>query len=146
MRRILSAHVLLRSSSQKAILAGPSIGIRKFIFGLEGIILNTSGPHVADGSNFDLQYVPGSGNGWSIGEYIGSAAYWTFNYKPGPSSINGLFDSDNYQSFGGATAYVGDRLCIGGSGRYEFGTVIYMQVTSVGATGVDADAWMWSGS
>jgi len=110
--------------------------------GLEGIILTTTGPKAGNGEDFDLQYAPGENDPWQIGDYIDQLAYWQHKYRPGPSSINGMFDSNNWP---GVThsAYAGDRICVGDSGRIDTPIITYMQVTAVKATGVKVDMWIW---
>ena len=120
---------------------------QKVSIGPQGITLGISGPQIDNGSNYDLQYVPGNGNGWegySIDIY--AFDYWPYKYRPGPATISGTENSAG----GGVTgtqAHVGDReyvtfLTSGGT----VGKVAYMQIVGIGKGSIVADMWVWIAS
>jgi hypothetical protein len=114
--------------------------------GPAGVKMTVSGPQTANGGNYDLQYLPGSGWEGNSGGSIGSVAFWLNTYRPSPSTINGLFGG-NYQDPMGAEASVGDRICLGANyGIDGVETIVYMQVISVGPSGVVVDMWLWDKS
>lgn len=69
--------------------------------------------------------------------------YWLKKYKPGPATVNGLFNYAN--SVGpdpvGAEAHVGDRICFENE---QNSLIVYMQVTGIRGGYVEADAWLWN--
>lgn len=110
--------------------------------GPQGVIIARTGPQVGNGSNFDLQYIPGSGAGWITSGTSGDFGYWDNNYRPGPATINGIVVSgDDNTEPGGKQARLGDRLIYENS---EDNIVAYMQVTSTPAGDVVTDMWLWN--
>jgi hypothetical protein len=107
--------------------------------GPQGIIVAQTGSQVGNGSNFNIQYVPGSG--WGVGGSWGDFAYWDYNYRPGPATINGIaLANDDHTDPRGQLAQAGDRLIYQDSD----GTIVsYMQVTRVAAGDVVTDMWLW---
>ena len=112
--------------------------------GPQGIILALTGPQVSNGSNFNIQYVPGSGNGWVTGGNWGDFGYWENNYAPGPATINGIVQSgDDRTDPRDQQAQIGDRLMYESSDKT---IVSYMQITETPAGDVIADMWLWDKS
>jgi hypothetical protein len=106
--------------------------------GPQGVKLTVFGPRLANGSDYDLQYLPGTGWEGNSGGTIAQIGYWLNTYRPGPSIINGFLDG-NYQDPMGAEASVGDRICI----RSSPSIIVYMQVVSSEPSGVVVDMWLW---
>jgi hypothetical protein len=117
--------------------------------GPQGVIFShvnpASGPETGTGDDFDLQYLaPGSGNGWGSG--LNHLYYWTNNYKPGPATIAGMLQNQNFsgQNPVGMVAHVGDRLFAAMDTEAEgFNIAFYMQVTKVEVDSVLVDLWIW---
>lgn len=86
---------------------------------------------MADGGNYDLQYVPG--RGWNAeGGQISAISSWPYTYPPGPATIYGMFDAGAGvgQDPEDEQAYVGDRLYFEVNG---IGIVVYLQVVAIEA-------------
>jgi hypothetical protein len=103
-----------------------------------------SGPAVGDGTNYDIQYSPGSAlPPWGTGHYVEVFNYWSYGYRPGPATINGI--SANMAGSGvNNAAQVGDRLFVAISTEGFTDRIVYMQVVGVGAGSVIADTWVWN--
>jgi hypothetical protein len=114
--------------------------------GPQGIILGGSGPQVSDGRNFDMQYVPGDGNGWN--DNVNTFDYWQDPYRPGPATIYGIFMSrgNSYDNVAGMQAHTGDRLysILDVAGRPN--RIAYMQIVGMKAGSITADIWLWNAS
>lgn len=107
--------------------------------GPQGIILAQTGSQVGNGSNFNIQYVPG--NGWGVGGSWGDFGYWDNTYRPGPAIITGIVQAGaDHTDPRGQLAQAGDRLFY----QSNDGTIVsYMQVTRVAAGVVVTDMWLW---
>jgi hypothetical protein len=120
------------------------------IIGPEGIIFSavnpTSGPETGTGDSFNLQYIySGSGAGW--GSNLNYLYYWTNKYQPGPATIAGILDNQNFagENPAGMIAQVGDRLFAAMDTEAEgFDIAFYMQVMGVSEAGVLVDLWLWN--
>jgi hypothetical protein len=115
---------------------------QKVSIGSEGIIFGISAPDTGDGSNYDLQYVPGNGNAWNCGRYVEDFDYWSHSYPPGPATINGV--SENMMGCALGQAHVGDREFVTLSTVGFVNRIAYMQIAETGAGGVVADIWTWN--
>ncbi len=83
-----------------------------------------------------MQY-QGSG-GWNN---TGPFYYWLSTATPGPASCHALAYASNAVSVNQGTANLGDKYCyLPSSG----GMILYMQVTSINASGVKLTAWLWN--
>ena len=103
-----------------------------------GVVITRVGYTVGDGSNFDLQYVPG--NGWAAGNNIVEIDNWPVNLKPGPAAINGFLNAgDATSSPVGSVAHVGDTI----DWINENNVIGYLDVTAVNSQGIDVDMWVW---
>jgi hypothetical protein len=116
------------------------------LIGPQGIIFGFSGPQASDGSNYDLQYVPGSDNGWGYGGFVDAFNPWSYNYSPGPATINGISGTSTGSDVAGMEAHVGDRLYVTRSTAFRVDRIAYMQIVGVGRGGVVADIWTWNAS
>lgn len=101
------------------------------------------GPQMGDGSNFDIQYVPGSGTGtgWAPSNAL---SYWAKPYRPGPATINGIWQN-SISDATGAQANDGDLIyeVINTSGN-GVDVIAYMQVVAVHVGSVTVDMWIWN--
>jgi hypothetical protein len=99
---------------------------------------------MGDGSNFDLQYVPGSRNAWSSNNGL---HYWLNKYAPGPATINGIAGSSSNDVPAGPQAHIGDRLydVLNTEGN-GIDIIAYMQVLEVTTENVVVDMWLWNAS
>jgi len=116
--------------------------------GPQGIIVSkvnpTYGPETGTGDEFDLQYVASAG-GWGSG--LNYLFYWTNNYRPGPATITGLLQNENFsgENPSGMPAHIGDRLFAAMDTEAEgFDIVFYMQVAEVGQESVLVNMWIWN--
>ena len=80
--------------------------------GPQGITFGSSDPQTGDGSNYDLQYVPGNDSGWGYNGYVDAFSYWPYTYAPGPAIINGISGTSTGGDVAGTQAHVGDRLYV----------------------------------
>jgi hypothetical protein len=121
---------------------------QKVSIGAQGMILGTSGPDMGDGSNYDLQYVPGSNTGWGDGGNVADFDYWSYNYSPGPATIHGVTGNSTGGSAPGSQAHLGDRLYVTlwENGSIQVNRIAYMQVVAIGTGYVIADMWVWNAS
>jgi hypothetical protein len=113
----------------------------------QGIILGAAGPQVGDGNEFDLQYIPGSGNDWDCRGSVKVFDYWSYTGRPGPATINGIVG--NWTGCErGKRAYVGDRIyvTIATDGRFNANRIAYMQVVRVDSEDIVVDMWVWNAS
>ena len=102
---------------------------------------------MGDGSNYDLQYVPGSNNGWGYGGYVDAFEYWLYNYSPGPATIDGISGSSTGGNVAGSQAHVGDRQYVTlATQGLQVNRIAYMQVVGVEAGNIVADMWVWNAS
>jgi hypothetical protein len=116
--------------------------------GPQGILFSSSspnsGPKTGTGNGSDIQYL-GPGSGWNSG--LNHFYYWTNSYRPGPATITGLLQSNNFSGENpqGMRPQVGDRLYVAMDTEAEgFNIVAYMQVLSVGQESVTVDMWLWN--
>jgi hypothetical protein len=115
---------------------------RDVSIGPQGVILSNSGARPSNGSNYDLQYLPGNGNGWN--NNVSYSDYWSHQFKFGPANIVGIIGgSGEYDNVAGTQASVGDRLWTASTGDNGIDRITYMQVIGVGAENVVVDMWVW---
>lgn len=116
--------------------------------GPQGVVLGSSGPQASDGNgdDYDLQYVPGSDNGWGYGGYVDAFNSWSHNYAPGPATINGISGTSTGSDVTGTEAHVGDRLYVTRAYAFQVDRIAYMQIVRVGRGSVVADIWVWNAS
>jgi hypothetical protein len=109
----------------------------------EGIIFGSSAPSIGEGSNYDLQYVPGDGNSWRCGNShnLGS---WSYGYRPGPATIIGLVGI--VAGCASGQTHVGDRyfVTLSNAGGVVIIRIVYMQIIGIGPGGIVAEAWVWN--
>ncbi len=117
-----------------------------FTVGLLGIVVRNNGPHLGDGSSYDLLYETTSS--WSRG-WQAYEIYFAY-YRPGSNIPNTPGPLTCYEDdLSGAPlaishiAHVGDRYC------WWMDTtsperILYIQVTKVEGDNVTLDAWEWS--
>jgi hypothetical protein len=104
----------------------------------EGIVVGQAGPAVSNGSNFDIQYIPG--NGWAAGNNTVEMDNWPITIQPGPSTINGSMNNGG-QTTTPTTAQVGEELDWMNQNQNMVG---YIFVTAVNNAGVEVDMWVWT--
>lgn len=101
-----------------------------------------SGPYPGDGTTYDLQYLPGSEFvHWSTGHYLVVFSYWSYHYRPGPATIDGISETMEGSDVSDI-AHVGDRMFAARSVGHV-NRVIYMQVVGVTPGSIVADTWVW---
>jgi hypothetical protein len=112
----------------------------------QGIIVGPAGPQTGDGNAFDLQYIPGSGNGWDCRGWVSDLDYWSYNYAPGPATINGI--AGDWKGCSRNQADVGDRMyvTIATDGRFNSNRIAYLQVVRVDPGDIVVDMWVWNAS
>jgi hypothetical protein len=118
--------------------------------GPQGVIFSEvnpiSGPETGNGGEFNLQYVaPGSGSGW--GSNLNYLYYWTNSYRPGPGTIAGILQNQDFSGDNpaGMLAHVGDRLFAAMDTEAEgFNIAFFMQVIKVEQDSVLVDMWVWN--
>jgi hypothetical protein len=106
----------------------------------QGVIVTRAGPVAGNGSNFDIQYVPG--HGWSVNNDTQEMDNWPSTIQPGPATINGfIMAGDANSAPQGNVAHVGDTIDWISQNNDLIG---YIDVVSVNASGVEVDMWVWT--
>lgn len=112
--------------------------------GPQGVIVGNSGPQAGDGNNYDIQYLPGDGNGWN--DSTDCFNYWLNHYRPGPATIDGIISNECNDNVAGTQAHIGDRLYIGLGDGNGIDRIGYMQVVGMAGANVIVDMWVWNAS
>jgi len=106
----------------------------------QGIIVTHAGPQAGNGSNFDIQYVPG--DGWAASNDTQEMDDWPSTIRPGPATIVGFIMAGAPSSAPqGAIAHIGDTIDWISQSNNVVG---YMDVTGLDAGGVEVDMWVWT--
>jgi hypothetical protein len=115
---------------------------RNVSIGPQGITLTSAGPQPSNGSNYDLQYLPGGEGGWN--NNVSYSDFWSHQFKFGPANIMGIIGGRGYfDSVVGTQANLGDQLWTVSEGDDSITRITYMQVVSTGLDDVVVDMWMW---
>ena len=105
---------------------------------------NVGAETVGDGSGYDLQYLPGGGIGyWGCGHYVEVLNYWSYAYRPGPATIDGVSKTME-GCYLNRMANVGDRVFVAISTNGFTDRIVYMQIVAADPRGITADAWEWN--